>query len=309
MMDIAIFWHKFPDTDCICSSLIFADYLSNKWYNPKVYKLWSLNNETAYLLNMLNIDVPETITTLPPWTRVGIIDHNEKVQTIDNIDELDLEYIIDHHKFSVNTNYPLFIRAEKLCSTASVLYKMYIENSLPITKKIWTLMLSAILSDSLVFRSATTTKEDIIIAEELKEITWINDFKEFMNPLFEAKSDLWEISIEDLIKYDYKEFEVAWKKLGVWSLETVNPSYALSKKDEILKWLEDLKNKSSLEFIMLSIVDIFWENNTTIVLDWVDSKVVEEVFDTKVENNLANLKNRLSRKKQIIPQLTDYFNK
>jgi len=309
MIDIAIFWHKAPDTDSICSSLIFAQYLKNKWYNPKVYKLWNLNNETAYLLNMLNMEVPETISSLPPWTRIAIVDHNEKAQTIDNIDELELEYIIDHHKFSVNTNSPLFIRAERLCSTASVLYKMYKENWLPISKEIWTLMLAAILSDSLLFRSATTTKEDTIIAEELKNITQINDFKEFINPLFEAKSDLWDLDIESLIKYDYKEFEVAWKKLWVWTLETVNPSYALWRKDEILKWLKKIKEDSSLEFIMLSVVDIFWENNTTIVLDWIDSKIVEEIFNTKVENNLANLKNRLSRKKQVVPELTEYFNK
>ncbi len=309
MIDIAIFWHKAPDTDSICSSLIFAQYLKNKWYNPKVYKLWNLNNETAYLLNMLNMEVPETISSLPPWTRIAIVDHNEKAQTIDNIDELELEYIIDHHKFSVNTNSPLFIRAERLCSTASVLYKMYKENWLPISKEIWTLMLAAILSDSLLFRSATTTKEDTIIAEELKNITQINDFKEFINPLFEAKSDLWDLDIESLIKYDYKEFEVAWKKLWVWTLETVNPSYALWRKDEILKWLKKIKEDSSLEFIMLSVVDIFWENNTTIVLDWIDSKIVEEIFNTKVENNLANLKNRLSRKKQVVPELTEYFNR
>jgi manganese-dependent inorganic pyrophosphatase len=130
-----------------------------------------------------------------------------------------------------------------------------------------------------------------------------------MNPLFEAKSDLWDLDIESLIKYDYKEFEVAWKKLWVWTLETVNPSYALWRKDEILKGLEKIKKESNLEFIMLSVVDIFWENNTTIVLDWIDSKIVEEIFNTKVENNLANLKNRLSRKKQVVPELTEYFNK
>jgi manganese-dependent inorganic pyrophosphatase len=143
----------------------------------------------------------------------------------------------------------------------------------------------------------------------LKSITWISDFKTFMNPLFEAKSDLWDMSIEDLIKYDYKEFEVSWKKLWIWTLETVNPSYALWRKEEILKWLEKIKIDSKLDFIMISIVDIFWEKNITIVLDWIDSKVLEEVFNTKVIDNLADLKNRLSRRKQVVPNLTEYFSK
>lgn len=309
MIDIKIFWHKNPDTDSICSSIILTDFLNKKWYNAKALKLWELNNETKYLLNLLNIDTPETISSLSASTKVALVDHNEKSQSIDNIDELDIEYIVDHHKFSINTSNPVNIRAEKLCSTASVLYKMYKEAAFPISKEIWILMLAAILSDSLLFRSATTTKEDTIIAEELKVLTWISDFKEFMNPLFEAKSDLWDIDIESLIKYDYKEFEIAWKKLGVWTLETVNPNYALWRKEEILNWLEKIKHESSLDFIMISIVDIFWEKNTTIVLDWVDSEVVEKVFNTKVENNLADLKNRLSRKKQVIPELTGYFNK
>lgn len=309
MIDIAIFWHKNPDTDSICSAIILNNYLNQKWYNATTYKLWELNNETAYLFNLLNLEIPKTINTLPAWTKVALVDHNEKAQTIDNIDELDIDYIVDHHKFSVITSNPVNIRAEKLGSTASVLYKMYKESNINISKEIWTLMLSAILSDTLLFRSATTTKEDTIIAEELKIITWISDFKEFMNPLFEAKSDLWDMDVIDLIKYDYKEFEVAWKMLWVWTLETVNPSYALWRKEEILKWLEKIKNTWNLSFIMLSVVDIFWENNTSIVLDWIDSKIVEEIFNTKVIDNLADLKNRLSRKKQVVPQLTEYFNK
>ncbi len=309
MIDIKIFWHQNPDTDTICSALILSDYLSRRWYNPTVYKLWNLNNETDYLLKLLNISVPETVNNLPSWTKIALVDHNEKAQTIDNIDELDIEYIVDHHKFSLTTSNPVNIRAEKLCSTASILYKMYKEASFPISKEIWTLMLAAILSDSLLFRSATTTKEDTIIAEELKSITWISNFKEFMNPLFEAKSDLWDMDIESLIKYDYKEISADWKMLWIWTLETVNPNYALWRKEEIIKWLEKIKKDSKLDFIMISIVDIFWEKNTSIVLDWTDSEIVEKVFNTKVIDNLADLKNRLSRKKQIVPQLTEYFSK
>lgn len=114
MIDIKIFWHKNPDTDSISSSIILADYLKNKWYNPSVYKLWNLNNETLYLIKLLNINSPETITSLPAWTRVALVDHNEKAQTIDNIDELDIEYIVDHHKFSLITSNPVNIRAEKI---------------------------------------------------------------------------------------------------------------------------------------------------------------------------------------------------
>jgi manganese-dependent inorganic pyrophosphatase len=126
-------------------------------------------------------------------------------------------------------------------------------------------------------------------------------------PMFHAKSDLWDMSIKNLIQYDYKSFEFWNAKIWVWTLETTNPTYALERKNGILIWLEELKKEQNLDFIMLSIVDIIWEVNTTIILDWTDTEVLEKVFSCKAHNNLVNLWARLSRKKQIIPQLTEYF--
>ena len=307
MIEIKVIWHKNPDTDSICSAVIMSDFLNKKWFNAIPYKLWKLNNETKYLFDLLKINIPETIEFLEAWTKIALVDHNEKTQTIDNIEELDIEYIVDHHKFELSTTNPINIRAEKLCSTASVLYKMYVENNFEITKNIWILMLSAILSDSLLFKSKTTTSEDKTIVKNLQQITWINDLENFMKPLFDAKSDLWDMSIEDIIKYDYKTFEVNNIKFWIWTLETTNPNYSLSRKNEFLNWLEKIKKQEKLNFIILSIVDIFWEKNTSIVLDWNDSNIIKKVFHTEVKDNLANLWKRLSRKKEIIPDLTNFF--
>jgi manganese-dependent inorganic pyrophosphatase len=126
-------------------------------------------------------------------------------------------------------------------------------------------------------------------------------------PMFNAKSDLWDMAVEKLIKYDYKEFDFNGTKAWIGTLETTNPGYALGRKEEILSGLEKIKNDDNLDFILLSVVDIIWEKNTTIVLDGKDSEIIEQVFSTTVENNLADLKNRLSRKKQVVPDLTNYF--
>lgn len=310
MIDIKVVWHKIPDTDCTLSAIILADFLNKKWiYNATAYIQWKLNKETEYLLNLFEIEIPEIKTSFEPWTKVALVDHNEKFQTLDNIEELDIEYIVDHHKIDFANSSPLNIRMEKICSTSSVLYKMYKAEWFEIDKKIWKMMLAWILSDSLLFKSATTTKDDIKIVEELKKITGISDLEWFAMPMFDAKSDLWDISAIDLIMYDYKEFELNWNKAWIWTLETTNPWYALWRKDEILKAMEEIKNRDHLNFIFLSIVDIIWEKNTSIVLDWEDTKIVEEVFSIKVENNLADLKRRLSRKKQIVPEINEYFNK
>jgi manganese-dependent inorganic pyrophosphatase len=222
---------------------------------------------------------------------------------------LDIAWVIDHHKMDFKTATPLNMRIEAICSTASILYKMYKEAWFEVTKEIWTMMLACIMSDSLLFKSATTTKEDVIIAKELQEITWITDLEAFAMPMFNAKSDLWDMSIEKVIKYDYKEFNFNGTKAGIGTLETTNPGYALGRKDELLEGLAKIKSEDNLDFILLSVVDIIWEKNTSIVIDGTETQIIEEIFNTKVENNLADLKNRLSRKKQIVPDLTNYFNK
>ena len=310
MREIKVVWHKVPDTDCVLSAIIASDFLEKKWYDKATpYIQGELNLETEYLLEKLNISKPEIKTSFPNWTNICLVDHNENFQTLDNLPDLNVQWVIDHHKLKFETPTPLNIRVEPICSTGSILYKMYKESDFEISKEIATMMLACILSDSLLFRSATTTKEDIILAEELKSITWITDFKKFAMPMFNAKSDLWDMKVENLIKYDYKEFDFNWTKAGIWTLETTNPWYWLWRKEEILEWLEKIKKQDNLDFIMLSIVDIISEKNITIILNWNDTEIIEKIFKCKVENNLADLKNRLSRKKQIVPELTEYFGK
>lgn len=308
MGEIKVIWHKVPDTDSTLSSLILTEYLNRKWYKANAYLLWELNKETEYILDLFNINKPEIITSLAHGTRVALVDHNEKYQTLDNIDDLIVHYIVDHHKIDFKSFIPLNIRMEALGSTCSVLYKMYREAGYDIDEKIAKMMLAWIISDTLLFKSATTTKEDVEMAKELQIIAKIDNLEQFALAMFDAKSDLWDISVEDLIKYDYKEFEVWNKKIWAGTLETTSPDYALWRKDEIIWWLEKIKKENNLDFIMLSIVDIIWEKNISIVLDE-DAGVVEKVFNCKVENNFADLKRRLSRKKQIVPDLTEYFSK
>ncbi len=309
MKEIKVIWHKIPDTDCTLSAIVAADFLEKLGYKATSFIQWKLNKETEFILKKLDLKIPEIKTSFPEWTNICLVDHNEIFQTLDNIKELNVEWIIDHHKINFESKSPINMRVETLCSTASILYKMYKENSFEISTKIADMLLSCILSDSLLFKSATTTKEDIILAKELLEISSINDMEKYALEMFNAKSDLWDINVEDLIKYDYKEFESGSQKLWVWTLETTNPNYAFWRKQEILEGLKKIKSESNLDFIILMVVDIISEKNTTIVLDWKDSEILEKVFNCKIENNLADLKNRLSRKKQIVPELTEFFGK
>ena len=309
MIDIKVVGHKVPDTDCVLSAIIACDYLGKKWYNATPYIQWKLNKETEYLFEKFGIDILETATSFPAGTRVCLVDHNEEFQTLDNLAELDVAWVIDHHKLNFETKTPLNMRVEPICSTGSILYKMYKESGFEISQHIAKLMLACVLSDSLLFRSATTTKEDVDIAQELKQLSWISDFEAFAMPMFEAKSDLGDMPIAEVIKYDYKEFDFNGTKAAIGTLETTNPGYALWRKSEIIEGLQQIKSQDGLDFIMMSVVDIIGEKNTTIVLDWEDSWVLERAFSTVVQDNEADLKNRLSRKKQVVPDLTEYFQK
>ncbi|EKD29326.1 MAG: hypothetical protein ACD_78C00442G0001, partial [uncultured bacterium (gcode 4)] len=231
-------------------------------------------------------------------------------QTIENIADLEIHSIVDHHKIgNLATENPVFIRTEKLCSTSSVLYKMMKEEGMKPNKEHATLIISAILSDSLHFRSPTTQDEDRFIVEELNEIARIPNIEEYAMEMFQAKSDLWDISIEELIKIDYKEFEVGGKKLGVGTVETTNPDYSLTRKDEIITGMRRIKKQDHLAFMMLSIVDILQEKNTTIVSDETDAQILHNVFWAQAIDGVADLGKRISRKKQVVPELTAYFNK
>lgn len=309
MKKIQVIGHKNPDTDATLSALIAVDFLNKKWYDATAYIQGEVNKETLYVLQKYDIETPEVKTTLDREQEVCLVDHNEASQAPDNISELNITWLIDHHKIDFSSSSPLNMRIEPLCSTASILYKMYRESDFDISSDIATMMLACMMSDSLLWKSPTTTEEDKIIASTLQEIAGIDSLEDFAMPMFEAKSDLWNMPIKDVIQYDYKNFEFWNQKIGVWTLETTNPWYWLWRKDEILQWLEELKTEQWLDFIMLSIVDILWEKNMTIVQDGVDSRIIEEVFDSKVQDNVADLWERLSRKKQILPDLTMYFNK
>jgi len=307
---IHVIWHKIPDTDTIVSSIIFADYLNFIWEKSIANKLGNINNETKFVLNQVWIKEPETIKSLEQGTKVALVDHNENSQTIDGIENLELFAIIDHHKIgNLKSDSPLFIRVEKLCSTASILYKMMKAINMTPTISQAKLIISAILSDSLLFKSSTTMPEDRLIVEELNKIANIPSIEEYALAMFNAKSDLWDISIENLIKIDYKEFDFNWTKAGIGTIETTNPAYSLWRKSEILEWMKKIKIDSKLDFIILSVVDILNEKNITIIPWDYETNIVKEVFWAETVDNLVDLERRLSRKKEIVPQLTEYFNK
>lgn len=308
MAEIIVLWHKSPDTDAICSALVWAQYLKDQWVDAKAIRLGEPNNETKYVLAQAGAELPEHMTELPEGQKIVLTDHNEAGQSISNRNNYKIVGIVDHHKVAdLETSEAIAIRIEPVGCACTVIYAIFKEKGYTPNAIIARLMISAIISDTLYYRSPTTTNADRTAIQELNTIAQMGDLEAYSMKMFNAKSDLGDISIRDLIMMDYKTFEVGHKKFGAGTIETTNPAFALGKKTQILDMLNEIKAEQSLDFIMLSVVDIINEKNISIIANENDSNVVREVFNAETVDGTADLGNRLSRKKQIAAPLSDYF--
>ncbi|MEN7982511.1 MAG: manganese-dependent inorganic pyrophosphatase [Nanoarchaeota archaeon] len=303
-----IFGHTKPDTDSIISTILYSNFLNKKNIESKAIKLGEINNETKFILEKFGVEVPETFEELAKNSKVILVDHNENIHSIKNIEELNIDSIIDHHRFDFKVDKPLNIRAEKLGATCSILFKIFKEQDYKISKKDAELLISGIISDTLYFRSPTSTDEDKQIVEELNQIAKIKNLEKYSLEIFNAKSDLGEMEIEKIIKMDYKEFEFGGEKYGIGVIETTNPEYIFSRKEEVVEALIQIKKKENLKGILVSVIDILNEHNKTIVADSHEAEILRAVFDGKeIEHNVYSLGPILSRKKQIVPKLEKHF--
>ena len=174
MVETFVFGHKSPDSDSITSSLVMTN-LENELGN----RLGNINKETEFILDYLGIEAPELLESVEDGANVILVDHNSPAESVDNLENANILKVVDHHKLALETSYPLFLRFEPVGCTETILCKLYEENGVEITKEIATLMLSAIISDTLLLKSPTTTDDDKLAVEKLAEITTANAKKVF----------------------------------------------------------------------------------------------------------------------------------
>lgn len=304
-MSIKVFGHKSPDTDATASAIVWSWYLNKKGTSANPYILGVPNTETVFVLNYWEVDVPELLTSVSKDDEVVIVDTNNPDELFDNISKAKIVQIIDHHKLvgGIHTKKPIDICIKPLASCASVMYTLMTEEDIEsMPKAIKGLMLSCVLSDTLEFRSPTTTDKDREIAALLAKQLGVN-IQEYALKMFEAKSDVSRFSDEDLIKMDSKKYEVDDKKYRISVLETTAPSIVLDRKDSILKTMETIKAEESLDEVLLFIIDILNEEATMFVPNETVKAIATNSFKTEPTSELVVLPGVVSRKKQIIPAL------
>ncbi|GAA0359510.1 manganese-dependent inorganic pyrophosphatase [Bacillus horti] len=309
MKKTLIFGHKNPDTDTICSAIAYADLKKSLGWDAEPVRLGAVSGETQYALDFFNIEAPRLVETVANEVeQVILVDHNERQQSVADVDQVQVIEVIDHHRIAnFETSSPLYYRAEPVGCTATILKKLYKEKGVAIPKDIAGLMLSAIISDSLLFKSPTCTEEDVAAAKELAEIAGV-DAEKYGLDMLKAGADLSGKTAADLITIDSKEFQLGGYKLEVAQVNAVDTADILSLQADIEAELKDVISKKGLDLFLFVITDIL--NNDSIALALGDkAHAVEQGYDVKLENNIALLKGVVSRKSQIIPILTDVFDK
>ncbi|MFD0670158.1 manganese-dependent inorganic pyrophosphatase [Cohnella sp. GCM10027633] len=309
MSKVLIFGHKNPDTDTICSAIAYADLKTKLGFDVEAVRLGAVSGETQFALDAFGFQAPRLVETVANETKeVILVDHNERQQSAPDIDQVRVVEVIDHHRIAnFETSGPLYFRAEPVGCTATILNKLYKENGVEISKPVAGLMLSAIISDSLLFKSPTCTAEDIAAARELASIAGV-DADAYGLDMLKAGADLSDKSIAQLISLDAKEFSMGGAKVEIAQVNAVDVNDVLSRQAELEDALTNIINAKGLDLFLFVVTDILNNDSVGIALGKA-ADAVEQAYGVKLSNNQAVLKGVVSRKSQIVPVLTDTFNK
>ena len=298
---ILIFGHKNPDTDTICSSMV-KQILNEKdgKTNTQAVRLGNVNKETQYVLDYLKIEAPELIEGVKKGQEVILIDHNEFSQSADGIEKAKIIGVIDHHRIAnFQTTEPLYYTARPYGCTSTILFKDFKQKGIEIEKTEAILMASAIISDTLLLKSPTTTSHDKEALEELAKIANI-DLDTYGIEMLKAGTDLDDFSEEELINLDAKKFEENGVKCVIAQVNTVSIEDVLKRKEKLEEAINNEIEKDNLNLFVFAITDILNSNSQIIALGN-RTDIIEKSY--KLEDNMAFLKGVVSRKKQILPMV------
>ncbi len=303
---VKVFGHISPDTDATGSAIIWAWYLNTHTATEATpYVLGELNSETKFVLNHFGLSTPELLSELAPGDAVVIVDTNNPQELPPSISEARITAVIDHHKLvgGLQTDVPIEITMRPLACTATVMFDVMGIKASELPKEIAGVMLSCILSDTLEFRSPTTTPHDKDVAEQLALALGVS-IPDVAAQLFAAKSDISSFTDTGLVTLDSKKFAVGEKNIRVSVIETTNPEMVLARHAGIVAAIETLvAEEHDVDDVLFFIVDILKEEATVLTYSDLTKQIVAASFGVTVTGETEVLPGILSRKKQILPAL------
>lgn len=305
MNKLLVFGHQNPDTDTITSAIAYANLLNKTGLNAEPVALGEANEETQFALEYFGVKPLRVVTSVKDEVdTVALVDHNEAQQSVSDLKEVTVYSVVDHHRIAnFETANPLYYRAEPVGCTATILYKMYAEKQVEISSVIAGLMLSAIISDTLLFKSPTCTKEDEAVAKKLAEIANV-DLETYGLAMLKAGTNLSTKSTSELLNLDAKSFPMGSTTVRIAQVNTVDEKELLSKQSELEKEMANENSNNNFDLFVLIITNILTSDSVVLAVGE-PKEAVEKAFNVTLENNMALLKGVVSRKKQVVPQLTE----
>lgn len=307
MSKILVFGHQNPDTDAIGAAIGFS-YLQNALGNTtEAVALGQPNEETQYALDHFKLPAPRVVQAVAKEAnQVMLVDHNEFQQSVSDIEEVSILSVVDHHRIAnFQTANPLYYRAEPVGCTSTIIYKMFYEKNIEIPSEIAGILVSAIISDTLLLKSPTCTPEDVTAAKALAQLAAI-DLESYGLDLLKAGTNLNDKSVEELIDLDAKSFPMNNQIVRIAQVNTVDVNEVLERQFELESAMKAANDKENYDLFILLITNILSSDSEILVVGETTDKV-EKAFDVKLINQRAFLPGVVSRKKQIVPQLTEVF--
>ncbi|MBC7164634.1 MAG: manganese-dependent inorganic pyrophosphatase [Roseovarius sp.] len=305
-MTTLVFGHKSPDTDSTGSPILWAWYLNEvKGQGAEAVLLGEPNTEAAFLLRKWNLPKPRIISDVEDGQACVVVDTNNPAELPANINGADVRAIIDHHKLvgGLETKGPIDITIRPLACTATLMLDLMGEDAAKMPEAMKGTALTCILSDTLEFRSPTTTAHDRAVAERLAGDLGIS-IPDYAAEMFAAKSDVSAFSDTELLRMDSKEYEVGGKKFRVSVLETTAPATILDRKASLMESMAEVAAEDGVDQVLLFVIDILNEEATLLVPNDLVRTIAEKSFGATVTGDTVVLPGIMSRKKQIIPALS-----
>ena len=300
---VFIIGHLNPDTDSVCSAIAYAHFLKEKKGRSDIIAACAghLNDETKFALKYFHQKQPHHLQTAAE-KNIILVDHNEVSLSLPDIKEANIMEIIDHHRIGdIETTHPIAFVNLPLGSTASIIAERYSRYKVPISKKMAGLMLSALVSDTILLNSPTTTSKDRTLAEKLAAIAEVN-LHEYGRDLLEAGCNLITHSPKKIINTDFKKYGSKPNRIGIAQVNVADTRVALRKKKALLKEMDKMRLENDYKYIMLMITNII-SLQTDLLISGDDLNPISKRFKKHIEHNMMILPNTVSRKKQIQPKV------
>lgn len=308
MSKILVFGHQNPDTDAIGAAIAFSHLQNQLGKDTEAVALGEPSEETQYALDYFKLAAPRVVASAKDEAaQVMLVDHNEFQQSISDIADVEILSVVDHHRIAnFETANPLYYRSEPVGCTSTIVLKMYKENQVAIPKEIAGIMLSAIISDTLLFKSPTCTPEDVAAAKELAELAEV-ELEAYGLDMLKAGTNLSDKTAAVLLDLDAKSFPMGEANVRIAQINTVDLNEVMDRQAELEQAMAEEMTKNGYDLFVLVVTNILDSDSELLVAGNAIDKV-EEAFQTKLTNNRALLKGVVSRKKQVVPQLTAAFN-